>query len=891
MAKRLNPTPPLTKLAPPSSDATLLARPDVLSALCGVASRKLAVVTAPTGSGKSTLLAQAYVALAAQGLDVCWLSLDASDNAAQRFVAHLIATLQSARAGLGVDGLELLASSAALEDVIASLINDLTESERQLILFLDDFQAIDNPDIHSAVSYLLQYSPAGVRVVIASQKQPPLTVARLKARNAVIELGFDDLRFTPPEIRDYLVKAGRADLSEDQVKRIAEQTEGWICGLQFASLALGQRTALPAGGHAAAADATAFAEALLGEVLARQPEDVQAFLLATSVLAQFSAPLAEAVSGAPDAQAMIARLEAANLFLLRLDAERVWFRYHHLLSNLLKKRLVARNPAEAIERQKRAARWCEANGQPAEALRYALAAGDFSHAVSVLETYGRQLLRGSNFKELAQWIEALPAASVHASAALCALEGWAHLYLGDPVAASAAIEAGTVALGTSGSKHVRDELQIQRTMCGVTRYDLPDVTGLTDTLPDSFGPEDPLARAYAHVVLGYAARLAGDLGSARRRYEEAMRISELNEDIVVNLMARYNVAMVHYLEARPTLAAEGLTGWLRDARNKRWLRAGSAGFLNAAHAVMLHDTHRLDEALAEASEAIDLLATTRTYAYVGIALSLRAQILGALGRTDDAAADLTRAIDIGRSQTLERVVFRASLVKARLASRAGNAEQATRCLAECFAILESTGQTALALPFENQASYNGALAEHLHAAHRHTELATLADAACHDARRAGRTRFEIEFLVWGAIAHGALNSPSDAATRFARAIDLAAASNVIQPFFAAGHSVLPLLAPHLAGGLRTAFAARVAASIEHRPEAAPAPARKTAPLHQREVQILQLLGQGLRNREIGARLFVSEETVKWYLKKIYDTLGVGNRTHALVKAREIGVIA
>jgi LuxR family maltose regulon positive regulatory protein len=889
MTKRPNPAPPLTKLAPPSSESALLARPDVLSTLCGIASRKLAVVTAPTGSGKSTLLAQAYVALAAQGMDVCWLSLDASDNTAQRFVAHLIATLQSARAGLGADGLELLASSAALEDVIASLINDLTASERQLILFLDDFQAIDNPDIHGAVSYLLQYSPAGVRMVIASQKQPPLTVARLKARNAVIELGFDDLRFTPPEIRVYLAQSGRTDLSDDQVKRITEQTEGWICGLQFASLALDQRTALPAGRHAG--DATGFAEALLGEVLVRQPEDMQAFLLATSVLTQFSAPLAEAVSGMPDAQGMIARLEAANLFLLRLDAERVWFRYHHLFSNLLKKRLVARNPAEAIERQKRAARWCEANGQPAEALRYALAAGDFGHAVNVLETYGRQLLRGSNFKELAQWIEALPAASVHASASLCALEGWAHLYLGDPVAASAAIEAGTAALGTTGSMRVRDELQIQRTMCGVTRYDLPDVTGLTDTLPDSFGPEDPLARAYAHVVLGYAARLVGDLAGARRRYEEAMRISELNEDIVVNLMARYNVAMVHYLEARPTLAAEGLTGWLRDARNKRWLRAGSAGFLNAAHAVMLHDTHRLDEALAEVSEAIDLLATTRTYAYVGIALSLRAQILGALGRADEAAADLTRAIDIGRSQTLERVVFRASLVKSRLASRAGAADLAAGCLAECFAILENTGQTALALPFENQASYHGALAEHLHATHRHAELATLADAACHDARRAGRTRFEIEFLVWGAIAHSALHATTEAATRFARAIDLAAASNVIQPFFAAGQSVLPLLAPHLAGGLRTAFAARVAASIEHRPEAAPAPARKTATLHQREVQILQLLGQGLRNREIGARLFVSEETVKWYLKKIYDTLGVGNRTHALVKAREIGVIA
>ena len=894
MANPAATTPPLTKLAPPSSESQWLARPDVLASVCALSGRKVAVVTAPTGSGKSTLLAQAYVALAAQGLEVCWLSLDASDNHPQRFIAHLIAALQRARTGVGGEALERLASAALMEDALASLINDLTASARPLTLFLDDYQVIDNGDIHAALGYFLQYSPAGVRVVVASQASPPLAMTRLKARNAVVEIGFDDLRLSVPEIREYLARAGRGDLSEAEVGRIAEQTEGWICGLQFATLALGKRGALPTGGDTAR-EALDFAGALLEEVLARQPDDVQSFLLATSVLSQFSAPLAEAVTGLPGAQAMIARLESSNLFILRLDAERVWFRYHHLFANLLQQRLVTRDAADARERQRRAARWCASHGEPAEAMRYAMAAGDIAFAVAHLEGYGRQLLRSGNFKELAQWIEALPAASAHASAALCALEGWTHLYLGDPVAASAAILAGEAALGTAAlspsNQRLRDELQIQRTMCGVTRYDLPDVAGLADTLPDSFGPEDALARAYAHVVLGYAARLNGDLAAARHSYEEAMHISELNEDIVVNLMARYNVAMVHFLQARPALAAEGLTGWLRDPRNKRWLRAGSAGFLKAAHALMLLDMHRLDEALAEVSDAIDLLATTRTYAYVGIALSLRAQILASLGNADAAAADLARAIDIGRSQSLERVVFRAHLVKARLASRSGEHDLARRFLGDCLSILETTGQTALALPFENQAAYQSALAFHLHHTANHAGLDGLAQTAILDARKAGRTRYEIEFLVWSAVAQQALGSGAGAVSAFARAIDLAAAGNVIQPFFAAGPPVVQLLAPHEAGGLRTAFASRVAASLAPRASADAAPLRKPSALHQREVQILQLLGQGLRNREIGERLFVSEETVKWYLKNIYVTLGVGNRTHALVKARELGAIA
>ncbi len=230
-------------------------------------------------------------------------------------------------------------------------------------------------------------------------------------------------------------------------------------------------------------------------------------------------------------------------------------------------------------------------------------------------------------------------------------------------------------------------------MCGVTRYDLPEVAGLTEAIADSFGPEDPLQRAYAHVVLGYAARLAGDPDTARRRYGEAMRISELNEDTVVNLMARYNLAMLHFLQARPTLAAEELAHWLSDARNKRWRRAGSAGFLNAARALMLAETGRFGEALAEADAAIQLLATTRTYAYVGIAQALRASLHFALGDILAAEHDLEQAREIGRAQQLDRVTFRASLVAARIACRLDDSPAVDSHLAAAYAILEQSGQT------------------------------------------------------------------------------------------------------------------------------------------------------------------------------------------------------
>lgn len=881
MVKRKVPTPPVTKLAPPRSQSALLARPRVLAALCGLTRAKLAVVTAPTGAGKSTLMAQAHVALAQQGMDVGWLSLDAGDDGARRFVAHLIAAIAQARPGTGGDALDLLGSPAVIEDVLAALINDLTAREAPLAIFLDDYQVITDAEVHAALAYLLQYSPASVRFAIASQAELPLSLARLRARDAVIALGFDDLRFDGGETRDYLAQCARLSLSEGEVARLAEETEGWACGLQLATLAPDVRAAATGGG------AGAYADALLEEVFSRQPPDVQAFLLATAVLAQFSAPLAEAVTGVPEAMKMIERLERANLFVIRLDATREWFRYHHLFSAFLKKRLARGGEAAAATLQQRAARWCAAHGQQPEALAYALAAGDTAFAATVQESYGRALIRSGDFKELTERMAALPAAVVHASAALCVQEAWAQLYIGEPVAAGIAIRAAEAALARHPVPRLAAELRIQRTMHGVTRYDLPEVEGLTEDLPDAFGPEDALPRAYAHVVLGYAARLAGRLPAALHHYEEAIAISGLSEDIVVNLMARYNVAMVHVLEARPDLAAEGLTAWIRDARNKRWQRSGSAAFLKAAHAIALIDMDRMAEARAEIGEAIEVLDATRTYAYVGIALALRAQAAAALGEGPQAQSDLQRAREIGHAQRLDRVIFRAALTGARIACATGDTPGARAQLAEAHAILEATGQTRMAPPSENHALYDGALAACLAAEERHADLATLAERMRAQALAAGRVRFEIEALVWLAVARAALGDREAAIAHAGRAIDLASPAGVIHPFVAAGPAVLPLIAPHREGGLRTTFAARVAASLTRESEA-PRPTRRTPALHQREVQILQLLGQGLRNREIGERLLISEETVKWYLKRIYEALGVGNRTHALVRARDEG---
>lgn len=903
MVKRRLPAPPLTKLVPPSSEALLLARPEVLARFCNLRTNKLALVTAPSGSGKSTLMSQGYLALAGQGMDVCWLSLDASDNDVQRFCSSLIAAVQRARPTAGDDAYEMMRSAAhvPLQEVMASLINDLTTSAAPLAIFLDDFQEISDGAVQSAVSYLLQYSAASVHLAIASQTQPLLAIARLRARGAVLELGFAELRFSPLEIRDYLRGLKKLKVSEAQIGMLAEQTEGWIGGLQLATIALAQRAsaapplALDAGERPGVAS---FADYLLEDIVSRQAPALREFLNRTAVLDQFSVPLANAVTGRRDSHARIGELERANLFILRLDQDRIWYRYHHLFSAFLRQRLKASDPDLLKSLYQRACDWLAANEMPADALRYALRGGLYEPAVQLLERHGRNLLREGNLKELNYWLEALPRPALTRSATLCVLDAWSQLYLGDALAAIRAIRTAELAIerirsgrrAPAGLRTLRAELQILRTMSGVTRYDLPDVNGLKPDLPQAFGPEDPLQRAYAWVVLGYAERLAGRLDTARGNYAEAARISDASEDTVVNLIARYNLAVVDFLRARPDIAAAELDHWLRDARNRRWLKTGSAGFLRVALAIMRLEFNDTEAALVELDEAIELLDSTQTYAFVGVAQVIRAQVLALLGEGAAAEADLARARAVGAELNIDRVAFRADITEAHLASRGGELERAQQCLRRAGIMLEISGHAALAQHTEHRASWVSASVELELVRGRFREALKLAAAALVQARRTGRLRMQIEFRIWQALAHQGMENAPAAVNALGMALALAAPAGVVYPFLAAGNALAALLQSHT--GAQAPFALQIAQQLDRRrlPAAPPVSLRRSLPLHQREVQILNLLGLGLRNRDIGQRLFISEETVKWYLKKIYETLEVGNRTHALVRARALGVL-
>src|SRR5580693_2877862 len=400
-----------TKLHVPGPRPGFVARPRLARALGEGLARGLVVVCAPAGFGKTALLADW---VRSGDHRVAWLSLDAADNDPVRFWRHVIAALDRARPGIGERAGPLLGPPAPLsfEGLVTALINELAAQpgDGEVLLVLDDYHLIDARQVHGALEFLVEHLPPGLRLALASRSDPPLRLPRLRAGGQLAELRTDDLRFSADEAAALLREAIDTELPGAAVAALAARTEGWAAGLQLAALSL-RGQADPAGFVAAFSGSHRYVlDYLAGEVLDRQPEELRAFLLETSVLERLSGGLCDAVTGRTDSQAMLEQVERANLFLVPLDETRGWWRYHHLFADLLRARLREQQPGQVAALHRNAATWCEEHGLADDAVRHAVASGDTAWAARLIERHFDEIfyLRGEG-ATVRRWLAALPA--------------------------------------------------------------------------------------------------------------------------------------------------------------------------------------------------------------------------------------------------------------------------------------------------------------------------------------------------------------------------------------------------------------------------------------------------------------------------------------------------
>ncbi|MBK8904470.1 MAG: NACHT domain-containing protein [Anaerolineaceae bacterium] len=881
--------------------------------------RKLALISAPAGSGKTTLVSEW---VASCEWPTAWLSLDEGDNDPARFLTYLIAALQTLAANIGAGLLAVLQSPQPppTEMVLTAVINEITAVPNNFILVLDDYHVIDaktvnaSTSVDKALSFLLDHLPPQMHLVITTREDPQLPLGRLRVRGQLTELRAADLRFTLDEAADFLTQVMGLKLSAENIAALETRTEGWIAGLQLAALALQE---ISVQGDQ---DATGFIQSFTGshrfvldylveEVLQRQPQSVQAFLLGTSILNRLCGPLCDAVVGRLDSrdwklesgdqgpdnlefpvsnlqsQETLAYLERNNLFIIPLDSERHWYRYHHLFADLLRQRLrqsiaAARGDAESAmnELHIRASQWYEDNGLEVEAFHHAAAANDIERAERLMDGKGIPLHFRGAVTMILEWLASLSKSVLDARPSLWWRYGAMLLVVGQTTGVEEKLDAAEAALPGSevaiDNRPLIGRIAATRAVLALTRYQ-PEIMLAQSHRALAYLPPNNLSlRANAYWTMGVAYLYQGERTAARQALTEAVAISQASGNIFTLILGTIGLGIVAEVENQLHLAAE--TYW----RVLQWAGDQPLQIIYEAHlglARVLYEWNELDGAEQHARLSIHL---ARQYdkaidRFIFCELFL-ARLKLAQGDVAGAAAILTQASHVARRQNFIYRLPEVTAAQILVLLHQGNLAVAGQ-LAQVHELPMSQARVYLA-----QGDLAAALAM-LAQWRREVEVKGWRDE-------------QLKVMALQALAYQARGEMDTAVRLLAETLALAEPEGFIRLFVDEGLPMAQLLSevavqgimPDYTGKLLAAFAAE---AHKHQARSALPPAPfLIEPLSERELEVLHLVAQGLSNREIGERLSLALSTVKGHNQKIFDKLQVQRRTGAVARARELGLV-
>ena len=899
-----------TKLYVPRSRRGLVPRPRLSERLDRGTASKLTLVSAPAGFGKTTLVTEWLAAgpAAANERLVAWLSLDRADNDPASFWTYVIAALRTVASGVGESALTLLRASQPppIETVLTALLNDLGAAAGDIVLVLDDYHVIDASDVQDGMAFLLDHLPPWLHVVIASRADPALPLARWRARGELAEIRAAELRFTPDEAAAYLNEMMGLQLTARDVAALEGRTEGWIAALQLAALSMQGRDDVAGFIAGFAGDDRYVVDYLAEEVLQRQPDHVQAFLLQTSILGRLSGPLCDAVTGQGGGKAMLEALDRGNLFLVPLDDRRRWYRYHHLFADVLQARLLDERPGQVPDLHRRASAWYEQNGEPSVAIGHALAARDFDQAADLIERAIPAMRITRQEATVHGWLKALPDEVVRVRPMLSFAVAGALLTGGEPEEVEARLrdaerwleEAAATGEGTlapPGEMIVADEeeyrrlpgaIELYRSALALVRGDVPGTVRHARRTLDLALTEDHGVRAGAAGFLGLAFWTSGDLEAAHPAWAQCaagLRRSGQIADIFGCAIAMADIRLV-----------QGRLGEAMRTYDQALQRAseqdGPVLRGTADMYVGMSEVHRERGDLQAATQ--QLLRSQELGEYNGLPQNpYRWRV--AMARIRQAEGDLGGALDL--LNEAERLYIgdffpnvrpvpalraRVWIAQGRLGEALGWAREQGLSVDDDLSYLREfehiTLARALLAQYQDERS--------LHQATRLLERLLL---AAEVGERTGRV---IEILVLQALTHQRLGDIPAALACLERAVTLAEPEGYVRVFADEGPPMASLLRALAKQGTSGNYARRLLAAVG---ETGPDGAVKQAliePLSERELDVLRLLGTELDGPAIARELMVSLNTVRTHTKHIYAKLAVTNRRAAVRRARELGLL-
>jgi LuxR family maltose regulon positive regulatory protein len=901
-----------TKLHVPAPQPGFVPRPRLVQALSQGLARGRVLICAPAGFGKTSLLADWA---RSGGRPVAWLGLDAGDNDPSRFWRYVVAALDRAQPGIAERLGPLLGPPAprSFEGLVTALINELAEQpgRDEVLLVLDDYHLVDAGPVHESVAFFLENLPPGLLLVVSGRTDPPLPLARLRARGQLAELRAAELRFTTEEAAALLGAAAGPVLPDTAVVALTSRTEGWAAGLQLAALSLRGRTDA-AGFVAAFSGSHRFVlDYLADEVLDGQPGQVRAFLLETSVLERLSGELCDAVTGLSGSQAMLQDIERAGLFLVPLDEVRGWWRYHHLFADLLRVRLEQEQPGRVQELHRAAAAWSDEHDLGDDAVRHALAAGDAAWAAQLVERYVDTLLRRSEGVTLRRWLSTLPVEVQRARPRLCLAQGFNAVVSGQVETIEPLLDDAERAYAATGSQppeppvgpaggvlaNVPAGIAFLRAELARLRGDAARAVDWDQQARAQLGESDFYLRTLVRANLAAADWLRGQLGQAERSLAEALAERRAAGEGYLATRVCHDLGQVQRAQGNLDAALATYRQAL-DIAGEVNSQPPHLGIAHVGLAEVLYERDELAAALDHATRGVTLCRQLAFTPPLAAGLAILARIRQAHG---DAAAAIAAIGEAGQVELSPQVVALFNPVPS---------QRARLLLAQGDVTAASQWVKAAGLSPEDETDYPQEpayllLARLLLAQDRPGPVLTLLRRLLATASSQGRIGNVIEIQALQALALAARGDHAGALGALAEAVTLARPQGYVRVFADEGAPMRALLTrlsaaqknqrppardidpDYLAGLLR---ACGQASAVPPSRRAAAALPGMVEPLTDREMEVLRLLAAGRSNQRIAHELVVALDTVKKHVTHVLGKLGAANRTEAVARARQLGLI-
>jgi LuxR family maltose regulon positive regulatory protein len=880
-------------IPPPRPNAVL--RADLIARLNAGLHGRLTLISAPAGFGKTSLVASW---LRHTQFKAAWLSLDDGDNDPVRFLTHLVAALQTIAPTIGAGVVASLQSPQppSPEVVLTALLNDISAVPDHTILVLDDGHVLDATPISQALAFLVEHMPPQLHLVIATREDPPLPLARLRARGQVTELRAADLRFSPSEATAFFTEVMGLSLAAPEIAALEARTEGWIAGLQLAALSMQGHRDVPGFIRAFAGDNRYIVDYLVEEVLQHQPEAVRSFLLQTAILDRLQGSLCDAVTGQEGGTARLEALHRGNFFVVPLDDTRQWYRYHHLFADVLQAHLRAEQPDLVATLHQRASAWYERQGSTGDAIRHALAGEDFTRAARLVELAVPAMRSSRQEVTVLGWLRALPDEVLRCRPVLSAAYAWVLLAVGELDGVERRLRDAERWLDTpAGQMVVVDDAEFRRLPGAIAVWRAGQAQALgkvADTVTHArralelVAEDDHLSRGAAAALLGLASWAEGDLEAAHRSYADGMAQMERAGLIAQTIGCALALGDIRVAQGRLREAMRTYERGLQLAtahggpplRGAADMHVGMSELhreqndLPAAMQCLQRGQElgedlglpqypyrwrvalaRIKEAQGDLDGALDLLdEAERRYAgdfspNVRPVAALKIRLLLAQGRLDEALG-WTRAQGLSAQDELSYLREFEHITLARVLLARATGDPAERSLPEATGLL--------------------------------TRLLSAAEAG-------ERRRSVIEILVLLSLAHQAQGDRAAALAPLSRALTLAEPEGYVRVFVDEGPAMADLLEAAAKHRAAPSSARRLLAAFGRADDRAPVKQVLSEPLSERERDVLRLLRTYLSGPEIARELMVSLNTLRTHTKNIYDKLGVNSRQDAVRRAEEL----